>query len=191
MPDARDLPALLLCADAAIRGSEAVRPVEAVAADSLTRIAGLRLHIVDADGGYHVPVARRWNSDSVALNPDWCAWIRQTQQIAALDWAKLCALPPGGQALTVALATAPSSIAASKVAVRCGTQVAERFRMHQQIKRWLKRMEAAGFDEWAFDSVTGVLFRVARIDPAMPIPPWVRFTGPPREPDETDAGDRA
>jgi hypothetical protein len=45
MPDARDLRALLLCVDAALRGASCVSARPPVSAISLLRIAGLRLHL--------------------------------------------------------------------------------------------------------------------------------------------------
>jgi hypothetical protein len=164
MPDARDLLALALCADAAIRGSELVRIVAPVSSASLMRIAGLRLQVRDGDHELNLSLATQWAEETVTLSPAWRAWLCRAHMAVPMDWSALARLPPGAAALAVALATEEASVAMADIAALCGTQVTAKFRMHQQIKRWLKMMKQAGLDVWAIDPVRSVLFRTAQPD---------------------------
>ncbi|WP_428262314.1 hypothetical protein [Haliangium sp.] len=69
----------------------------------------------------------------------------------------------------MALATEPRPFAsADEIAALCGTQAGRRRSVRQQIRRWLTRMQAAGLRDWAYDSVSGAVFRTAHA--AHPVP---------------------
>lgn len=167
MPDARDLLALLLCVDAAIRGASRVAVREPVSPASLRRIASVRLHLGQGDHAPVLPIANGWaaNSPSIILTADWCAWVRSAPHSVELPWATLRRVSPGARMLAVALATEEHrSIAMAKLAEQCGCRIAHRRNAHQQVKRWLAELHKVGIDDWALDRDRAVVFRKARID---------------------------
>lgn len=167
MPDARDLRALLLCVDAALRGASCVSARPPVSAISLLRIAGLRLHLHRDAPTPVLAIARQWSSDvpTVVLTARWSAWVRQAPRSAELCWDTLQQVSPGAVALAVALATAErTSISMSRIAAQCGSQAAEQRSANQQVRRWLKDLHRAGLDDWVADRDRAVVFRRARLD---------------------------
>ena len=171
MPDARDLLALLLCVDAAIRGKSRMTMRTPVSTASLLRIAGMRLQLSSDARSRLLSVARDCSffPPSIELTADWCAWGRLAPRFAALPWTPLQRVTPGAQMLAVALATLErSSIAMDKLAARCGCQASHGRNARQRVKLWLAELYQVGLDAWAIDRDRAVVFRKAQLDGIRP-----------------------
>ncbi|ACY15306.1 hypothetical protein [Haliangium ochraceum] len=168
VPTARDLLTLVLCADAALCGSMSLQVEEgAVDAESLARVAGLRMQVDDCEAPRTLPLAVDCSSSQIELNPRWCEWLMGASRIGKLPRSRISRLHSGPMRLAITLATESESISAAEALRRCGSRVTKPIHVRQQVKRWLKKLHEAGFTEWAFDPVTAVLFRVAQVPPQL------------------------
>lgn len=173
MPNASDLVTLVLCADAAIRGTRELVTAELpVEPSSFVRVAAARMQRSDSPRAPTLPLALEWSPERMTLNPCWCDCVRDAASTAQLDRDMVMELNPGALALAIILATQSTPIAAAKLMRRCGSQVTQPFRVRQQAKRWLRELCEAGFRDWGLDSITGVFFPIARIPlgTASPLP---------------------
>ncbi|MCG8420877.1 MAG: hypothetical protein MJE77_23395, partial [Proteobacteria bacterium] len=160
MPDGRDLPALLLCSDAAQKKIPRVTASKNVSRKSLMRVASLKIERRRGQLTQSIPVAERWDDEGIILSPAFVALCADSV-CGQLPFEDLLELPPGAIALAMALATASStSIAIGELATLIGPRNANRASAWQQLRGWLGKL-AKILPKWAYDAVQKVLFRQA------------------------------
>ena len=167
MPDGRDLPALLLCSDAAQKKIRRVTVSKNVSRKSLMRVATLKIERHRGQLTQSIPVAERWDDEGIILSPAFVALCADSTY-GELPFEQLLELPPGAIALAMALATSSStSIAIGELATLIGSRNANRASAWQQLRGWLGKL-AKILPKWAYDAVQKVLFRQANYVPRRP-----------------------
>lgn len=161
MPDARDLLALALCVDAALRGERHVQPCSPVTVASLLRVAGLHLQSVEGERTRSLVIAKEWTCrGAIVLAADWCDWVRSVGEEGELTWPLLSSVSPGARVLAVILATEQrNAIRLPILAAQCGTRAATKGKAYQQVRKWLDEVRARGMDNWAFEPDGGFVYR--------------------------------
>ena len=167
MPDGRDLPALLLCSDAAQKKIPRVTAHKNISRQSLMRVATLRIERHCEQLTQSIPVAERWDDEGIVLSSDFVVLCADSAS-GQLPFEDLIELPPGAIALAMALATASStSIAIGELAKLIGSRNANRASVWQQVRGWLGKLSKI-LPKWAYDAVQKVLFRQANYVPCRP-----------------------
>ena len=187
MPDARDLPALLLCSDATWKETPRVVPNQWVSRDSLMRVATLVIERCHGQKTYRISVAESWDDEGVVLSSEFVA-LRADSGQCRLPLQSLVTLSPGALALIVALSTTEMTSLGHTELARCiGSRNASPTSLRQQLRSWL-RLIGKIVPEWTYDSVSKAFFRrakrpfrrtgeeIPRTATADSVPSFLRFT---------------
>ena len=148
MPSRRDLPALLLCVDAALR-RQRVTPRSPVKVKSLRKVAGLRLAVdhhqalsvlagapVEMPSTNIIRIASEFTETDIELSAEWIAFCAAARS-CELPWEELTALSPGVLSLAIALATADQDeLDLPQIAFRAGGLTSDKHALTRRFKQW-------------------------------------------------------